>query len=125
MSRVRPATSGDAAAIGRVVVGICAFGPARQGDLAVGKPVQTGTGELMMINVEPGQWGAGLARELLDKAVAGLRQHGYPEAILWVLDANGRAQRFYEKAGWVKDGAERWDDRAGSLLHELGYRAKP
>ncbi len=45
--------------------------------------------------------------------MAGLRQHGYPEAILWVLDTNGRAQCFYEKGGLVKDGAERWDDRAG------------
>ena len=33
-------------------------------------------------------------------AVNVLRDAGYAEAILWVLEGNERAQRFYEIGGW-------------------------
>lgn len=106
------------------VVGICSFGPARPSELSAGQPVPDGTGELMMINFEPGSWGSGLARRLLEAAMAGLRQAGHKEAVLWVLDSNRRAQRFYEKAGWLPDGAEKIDERPGFSLRELRYRTE-
>lgn len=105
------------------VVGICSFGPARPVELTVGEALPEGTGELMMINFEPGSWGTGLARRLFEVAVAGLRQAGHKRAVLWVLDSNARARRFYEKAGWVPDGAERIDERPGFVLRELRYRS--
>lgn len=106
------------------IVGICAYGEARGGELAAGEAVPEGTGELMFINFEPGSWGTGLARQLLDAAVAGLRQLGYRQAVLFVLDSNRRAQRFYEKAGWGPDGAVKIEERPGLVLRELRYRTE-
>jgi ribosomal protein S18 acetylase RimI-like enzyme len=106
------------------IVGICAYGEARGGELVAGEAVPAGTGELMFINFEPGSWGTGLARQLLDAAVAGLRQMGYAQAVLFVLDTNSRAQRFYEKAGWRPDGAVKIDERPGLVLRELRYRTQ-
>jgi ribosomal protein S18 acetylase RimI-like enzyme len=33
-------------------------------------------------------------------AVEQLSADGYPEAVLWVLEDNPRARRFYEREGW-------------------------
>ena len=49
-------------------------------------------------------WGTGAGRALLDGALAGLKDLGFSEAILWVLEGNERARRFYETAGWTFDG---------------------
>jgi RimJ/RimL family protein N-acetyltransferase len=58
----------------------------------------------------------------MDGAVAGLAQFGYVEATLWVLDANARARRFYERAGWAPDGAVMTDDSRGFRIREVRYR---
>jgi hypothetical protein len=51
-----------------------------------------------------------------------LRQAGYVDAVLWVLAANRRARRFYEREGWRPDGAELTDDTRGFPITELRYR---
>lgn len=104
------------------IVGIAAFGAVRASELVAGEPERDGTGELMMINLEPGSWGKGLAARLLQAATTGLSEAGYDEAVLWVLDTNDRARRFYEKWGWAPDGGEKRDDRPGFSLRELRYR---
>jgi ribosomal protein S18 acetylase RimI-like enzyme len=107
----------------REIVGICSFGPARPAEgQVVGEENPPGSGELMMINFDPSAWGTGLARRMLEAATTGLERGGHKEAVLWVLDSNARARRFYEKHGWRPDGAEKLDERPGFALRELRYR---
>jgi GNAT superfamily N-acetyltransferase len=63
-------------------------------------------GQLYALYVLPDEWGSRVGSSLHDAAVAGLRELG-PEARLWVLEANTRARRFYERRGWRLDGRER------------------
>jgi RimJ/RimL family protein N-acetyltransferase len=38
------------------------------------------------------------------------------------MTANGRARRFYERAGWRPDGAEKTEEWAGARVPEVRYR---
>lgn len=80
------------------IVGFASFGPSRDED------APAGTGEVPAIYVAPAVLGTGVGRELLRAATGALREAGFVRASLWVLEANERARRFYEKAGWVWDG---------------------
>jgi GNAT superfamily N-acetyltransferase len=62
-------------------------------------------GEVYALYVIPDWWSTGTGRSLMSCAVATLSDAGYQRAVLWVLEANDRARRFYEKAGWIPDGA--------------------
>jgi GNAT superfamily N-acetyltransferase len=64
-------------------------------------------GELRDLYVIPEAWGTGVAKELMDAALEGLRLAGAEEAFLWVVEANPRARRFYEREGWSYDGTQR------------------
>jgi putative acetyltransferase len=55
--------------------------------------------------VIPEWWGAGVAGELHDAALAELGDCG--EIRLWTLEENVRARRFYEKRGWRLNGETR------------------
>lgn len=100
---------------GDLVVGIASVGRAR-GEYPVG------TGELWMINLVPEAWGSGLGRQLLAASVDELRWQGFSEAVLWVLDTNRRARRFYQRQGWVPDGTVKEDASRGFTLTEVRYR---
>jgi ribosomal protein S18 acetylase RimI-like enzyme len=82
------------------VIGFVTFGASRDADAA-------GLGEVYALYVDPGRYRAGLGRLLMAEARAALRERGFEAAILWVLDGNERAQRFYEREGWSPDGARR------------------
>ena len=58
----------------------------------------------------------------MQAALDSLRQAGFVEATLWVLDGNERARRFYEVGGWEFDGATKDDQREGFTLSEVRYR---
>ena len=75
------------------VVGFAHIGPSRQNAEAEGE------GEVYAINLDPDAWGRGLGQRLLAAATEHLAERGYREAILWVLDSNARARRFYEARG--------------------------
>ena len=81
------------------IVGFASFGQSRDEDAA------EGTGEIPSIYVEPEVLGTGVGRDLFHAAVGKLREAGFSRATLWVLEANERARRFYEKAGWTWDGS--------------------
>ena len=36
-----------------------------------------------------------------------MRERGYAQAILWMLEGNRRAETFYERLGWHRDGGRR------------------
>lgn len=79
-------------------------------------------GELYAIYALPEAWGSGAAPALMRAAVDALRAAGFREAILWVLDDNPRARRFYEREGWSPDGAVKEDDLLGVRVAEVRYR---
>jgi GNAT superfamily N-acetyltransferase len=82
---------------------------------------EDGTGELYAIYVDPSSWGTGAGRALIERAEVSLRESGFPTALLWVLEGNERAERFYRAAGWDRDG-EKEDDFQGATVTELRYR---
>lgn len=80
------------------------------------------TGEVSLIYLSPDEVGKGVGRALFAYAVEDLRQRGYAQAVLWVLEGNGRARKFYEAAGWTPDGRHKSEKRPGAVLHEVRYQ---
>jgi ribosomal protein S18 acetylase RimI-like enzyme len=97
------------------VVGFVAFAPSRDDDLP-------GFGEVFALYVAPDRWRSGAGSALLAQAEALLRDAGFNEAHLWVLEDNARARRFYERAGWTPDGARKVVEIGGRPLAEVRYR---
>jgi GNAT superfamily N-acetyltransferase len=97
------------------VVGFAVVGPSRDEDA-------NGDGEARAIYLLAALWGQGIGRALMDAALYSLRQTGFTEATLWVLDTNERARHFYEAGGWTADGATKQDDRRGFPVTEVRYR---
>ncbi|OBH32734.1 acetyltransferase [Mycobacterium sp. E342] len=82
-------------------------------------------GELMALYVDPAHVATGVGRLLMTAARARLRSVGVRGAVLWVLDANTRARRFYERDGWEADGACRPTPFGGETLRLVRYRLRP
>lgn len=78
-------------------------------------------GELYAINVAPDQWGVGAGSALMAATLDALTDAGFKRAVLWVLPANDRARRFYEKHGWAADGAERRITMGTATIPEVRY----
>ncbi len=97
------------------IVGFATAGRARGADCE-------GCGELYALYVHPDRWGRNIGRVLLFNARKRLTGAGFTEAMLWVLDGNQRAQRFYQADGWLRDGARRRERLHGIDVEELGYR---
>jgi GNAT superfamily N-acetyltransferase len=81
-------------------------------------------GQLAALHVDPGSWGHGVGRALLHAARTRLVEHGFHQAILWVLAGNSRAQRFYERDGWVADGQKRKESLWGVVVDDVRYRRR-
>jgi len=98
-----------------IIEGFATMGPSREAGLSE-------TGEVFAIYVEPGSWGLGVGRLLMKTARSRLIHLGCARAVLWVLEGNARAQRFYEIDGWVLDGACRSGQRWSVATNEVRYR---
>jgi RimJ/RimL family protein N-acetyltransferase len=94
------------------IAGFVGVGPSRDADA---------DGELYTIYVHPQHWGRGVGRELIGAGEKRMRELGYRRVILWVLDGNERAQRFYESAGWIADGERRTLELLGQSVPEVRY----
>jgi GNAT superfamily N-acetyltransferase len=92
---------------GDTVVGFTYLGPSEE----------PGVRELNAIHVDPGYVGAGVGRLLMIDALA----HLGGRAVLWVLERNERARRFYERGGWSLDGTTRDEPMGGEMTHQLRY----
>lgn len=97
-------------------IGFVTVGPADD------EPLPAGTGKLFALYLEPDVIGGGVGRALCEHAVAELRARGFADAVLWVLEENERARRFYERGGWSFDGTRNDSVRDGQPRHELRYR---
>jgi ribosomal protein S18 acetylase RimI-like enzyme len=84
----------------------------------------TSTAELSKIYVDPIHQGGAVARALLDDAVSCVKDAGRAAAWLGTNQANQRAQRFYEKSGFMRVGTKRfllgshWED---DFIYELVF----
>lgn len=81
-------------------------------------------GELYSLYVDPEHWGRGLGTRLHDAALEHLGCEGWGKVMLWVLEGNTGAQRFYERLGWRLDGGRRevWDAPTVRMRRALGPR---
>jgi len=83
-----------------------------------------GFGLLFLMYVLPEMWGHGVGDALMQAAEAQLLELGLPDAHLWVLEANGRARRFYARHGWSADGAERTSTYGDAVLNAVRYQRR-
>jgi GNAT superfamily N-acetyltransferase len=79
-------------------------------------------GELYALYVDPVHWRTGTGRLLLAAATERMRDEGREVAVLWVLRGNDPAERLYERAGWRRDGAERWEQPYGIVSRVFRMR---
>ncbi len=79
--------------------------------------------ELYSIYLHPSCWDRGIGRALLQRAEESMRSSGFRHAVLWVMDGNDRAIRFYETAGWEADGRKD-EEFQGATVTELRYRKR-
>jgi GNAT superfamily N-acetyltransferase len=92
---------------GGEVVGFSYLGPSEE----------PGVAELGAIHVDPARVGTGVGRLLMVDAL----EHLGPRAVLWVLEQNERARRFYERGGWRADGVTRVAPMGGTDTLQLRY----
>ena len=97
------------------LIGFVTFGPAD------GQPTDLKLGEVQAIYLDSAYWGRGYGRALFHAATEGLRDAGFNEAVLWVLETNKRARRFYESAGWKADGRTKAEKRGQVVLNDVRY----
>lgn len=98
------------------LVGFADTAPAQEEDLP-GR-----AGELKLLFVEPGAFGPGVGKALHDHALRDLRWRGFGPIVLWTLEENLRAQRFYERNGWQREALTRpwWQGVAREVRYRLG-----
>jgi GNAT superfamily N-acetyltransferase len=83
------------------------------------------SGELMALYVDPAYMRTGVGRLLMTSARERLRLVGVMEALLWVLEGNVRARRFYERDGWRRDGTRRIVTFGNVPVEQVRYRRTP
>jgi ribosomal protein S18 acetylase RimI-like enzyme len=79
-------------------------------------------GEVTAILVRPEEWGLGIGEALMREAMARLRDGGWVEVALWVLEGNRRAVGFYERLGFSWDGAVRFLNMYGNPASRVRLR---
>jgi GNAT superfamily N-acetyltransferase len=83
------------------IVGHISMGPARD----TGAEPDPVVSEIYSIYVDPVHWSTGAGRALIAAGVEWLGGRGAREIRIWVFAGNDRARRFYERSGFVADGA--------------------
>jgi GNAT superfamily N-acetyltransferase len=86
------------------IVGLVSFGPAREGPDWRVVPETASVGALF---VHPDRWRQGIAAQLLEAALAAMREQGYGWARLSTPEG-APAERFYRAQGWERTGEGRW-----------------
>lgn len=91
--------------------GFSLFGESRNSDWA----------ELYAIYVHPDSWGEGYGHRLLSHAELRLADLGFDRVLLWVLEGNDRARRFYERQGWSLGRPVKLEEIGGTKVTEVRY----
>ena len=119
LARLRQAERGSAYLLAErdgEVVGMAFAGAARDDDL------DATVGEVYALYAVPHAWSTGVGGALMAACVDALRAAGFRRAVLWMLSANDRARRFYERWGFAPDGATKVED-LGAPVTQTRYAA--
>jgi GNAT superfamily N-acetyltransferase len=124
--RTRPWQRTIVAAEGEGIIGYASFGPEIDVFAPWPHPIsaagrQGQVGEVYALYVHPAWWSTGTGRALMDHVLAKISRAGYPDVMLWALERNARARRFYERAGFRPDGASHVLEGLGGVI-EIRYR---
>jgi ribosomal protein S18 acetylase RimI-like enzyme len=84
------------------VLGFCHIAPAGDDD------TDDKTGEIIALYLSPSSAGRGYGRRLCEHALQQLKERGFSDAVLWVLRDNHPARAFYERLGFILDGAHKF-----------------
>ena len=95
-----------------IVMGVVLAGP---------DPGEPNCGHVARLYVRPDRWGTGIGTALYSQAMAHLREVGFSDATLWVLEHNLRARNWYARLGWRPTG-ERKAVYAAAQIDDLRYR---
>lgn len=98
------------------IVGFASTGPSLASDAPASE------GQLLSIYLLEHVAGKGVGHSLMSAAAYEMRRQGFTACVLWVLESNLRARRFYEREGWVPDGGRQVDSSPGFDLIEVRYR---
>jgi GNAT superfamily N-acetyltransferase len=109
-----PATWAMLAEDGGLVAGHAGYVP---------QPGTPGSAHLWQLFVRPPWWGSGLARALLEEAVAAAEAEGYGRMRFFTPRDQARARAFYEREGFVHTGWEAFEAAIGLVLVE--YAREP
>ena len=96
------------------LIGVTCTGPSRW-------PEYPDFGEVISLYLLPEYMGRGYGKPLLETAVETLAEQGFRDVLLWVLEENHRARRFYEGAGFTPAGDVMEDEIGGKPLREVLY----
>ena len=96
------------------LLGFATFGLLREVDLPE-------TGEIFALYVDPDCWRHGIGTTLITSAWKSLRAMSISKVLLWVLEGNDHATRFYESQGWTADGLRRQIEVWGVSVNELRF----
>jgi GNAT superfamily N-acetyltransferase len=113
------------------IIGYASFGPERDVlDMPWPYPLTSeGSGgevaELYALYVHPAWWSTGTGRALMGRVLARTARAGYQRITLWVLEDNARARRFYDRAGFVPDGASNILRGLGGVTEVRYHRPLP
>jgi RimJ/RimL family protein N-acetyltransferase len=99
------------------LIGYTTFGTSRDADAGAG------VGEVRTFFVAPTTWRRGIGSALMEPALTGLAELGYSEASLWSFADNARANAFYERHGFERDGATRTEE-VWAWIPEVRYRRR-
>ena len=99
----------------RDIAGFLTLGTARDPDLDSSR-----TGEIWGIYLSPGHWRRGVGKKLVWEAERVFKSRGYESAVLWVLERNEQARRFFEAVGFNPEG-ETIEIDWGILLRAVRY----
>src|SRR5690554_6507853 len=92
--------------------GFASYGPSRDPE---------GLAEIYAIYLLREAQGTGMGSELWAAATDVLRNQGYSQLQVWVLDSNQLARDFYERSGLAADGGRKTSQWAGTNLSEVSY----
>ncbi|HEY7976868.1 MAG TPA: GNAT family N-acetyltransferase [Rhizomicrobium sp.] len=102
------------------IIGFEVYGPAREPSFGY-------SGELYAAYFLPEAMGKGLGTEMMKTVVRDLAAQGLNDMIVWVMEANARGRRFYEKlpGGAVVPDSRKSFDIDGAEIWEIAYGFRP